>query len=206
MKSGSRVKPSKKPVPVYTNEKRAKVLAHLKANGGNLKKTARQFGIPHTTILRWRKAAADPSIPILPPTNPNPAELPKLAPLVVEAVGELAADYEQYARKLMAIDPRLLANYGISLREVGVNLGILAERILLLRGQPNNINQDIPAGGNVLDFSKLTYDQLAELQRWVRNVTGDRTVHYNPRPGEPGYKTGLEPQQLTAGNPAEELP
>src|SRR6266567_4314442 len=39
----------------HTEEQIAEALAVLTANGGNLRGTANQLGIPHTTLLQWQK-------------------------------------------------------------------------------------------------------------------------------------------------------
>jgi transposase-like protein len=38
----------------YSEDAKAKVFAALAANDGNVKRTAREFGIPSSTIRRWR--------------------------------------------------------------------------------------------------------------------------------------------------------
>lgn len=38
----------------YSDDAKAKVFAALAANDGNVKRTAREFGIPSSTIRRWR--------------------------------------------------------------------------------------------------------------------------------------------------------
>ncbi len=39
----------------YTDEERAAILANYRANGGNLKKTARESGVPAPTLRHWLK-------------------------------------------------------------------------------------------------------------------------------------------------------
>lgn len=40
---------------LYSEDAKAKVFAALAANDGNVKRTARDFGIPSSTIRRWRE-------------------------------------------------------------------------------------------------------------------------------------------------------
>ncbi len=40
--------------PVYTDKDKARAFALLETNGGNVKRTARDLGMPISTLRRWR--------------------------------------------------------------------------------------------------------------------------------------------------------
>ena len=43
----------------YTDTDKAQALAKLEMNGGNVKKTARELGMPHSTLILWRRHAVE---------------------------------------------------------------------------------------------------------------------------------------------------
>jgi hypothetical protein len=103
----------------YSDADKGLALAALDANGGNLKRTGRDLGIPRKTLERWARG----------PT----AE--RLANLRHQKKGELADRLEQIAHQLLdAITPHKIANATLS--EVMPALGIAIDKMVLLRGRP----------------------------------------------------------------------
>lgn len=114
------------PGRTYTDETRANVLATLQANGGNAVKTAKQLGIPRTTIRQWAgEANLGPGVAVMPRKVPTA--------LVEGKMAELANNLEAVAFKAVE-----LANEkadGASYKDLLVGTGIAVEKMLLLRGQ-----------------------------------------------------------------------
>jgi hypothetical protein len=100
----------------YSPEFRAVALAALAANAGNLKRTARQLGLPRKTLEGWASGR-----------TPTPEALCRQARLL------LADWYEQEARDcLAAITPEKIAAAGLP--ELMVCAGIAVDKMLLLGG------------------------------------------------------------------------
>jgi transposase-like protein len=118
-------KPKKKPPKRrrYTDNDRASALAALAANAGNLTHTARQLGIPKRTLSQWAAGSRHPEAT-------QAAEGKK---------GELADGLEEVAWKLANVIPEKLA--GASLKDTAVALGIVIDKMRLLREQPTAISK-----------------------------------------------------------------
>jgi len=101
---------------VYSDEERATALASLDGNGGNRQRTARQLGIPRKTLATWASG----------PIHPG------LADLRHQKKRELADALEQVAYRLLDAIPGKLE--GANLLELAITLGILVDKMLLLRG------------------------------------------------------------------------
>lgn len=102
----------------YTDEERASILAVLEVNGNNFDLTARQTKVPEQTIRRWTKEA----------------HLNKLVPPKKE---ELADRLEELAHSLVDAIPGKVTM--APLQQVATTLGIVTEKMLLLRGEPTSI-------------------------------------------------------------------
>jgi hypothetical protein len=100
----------------YSDEEWATALAALDGNGGNRQRTARQLGIPRKTLATWASGAVHPVV----------------ADLRHQKKRELADALEQVACRLLDAIPSKLE--GASLLELAISLGILVDKMLLLRG------------------------------------------------------------------------
>jgi hypothetical protein len=101
---------------VYSDEERATALAALDGNGGNRQRTARQLGIPRKTLATWASGAVHPAV----------------ADLRHQKKRELADGLEQVAYLLLDAIPGKLE--GANLQDLAISLGILVDKMLLLRG------------------------------------------------------------------------
>jgi hypothetical protein len=118
----------------YTDEDRSTALVVLAANGGNIERTARELGIPRTTLQRWDQGTAHPEAAAnAAPKKEALANL--LEGLVYDALGVLPGNLASAnARQLMTI------------------AAVAVDKMLLLRGLPTQINQH--------DLSALSDDDL----------------------------------------------
>lgn len=84
----------------YTDEERAAILANYRANGGNLKKTARESGVPVATLRHWTKDLE--GLNPLPPRVETPKPVPvieRTAVLVGPAEDRLAMACDRIAER-----------------------------------------------------------------------------------------------------------
>jgi hypothetical protein len=100
----------------YSDEQRAAVLAVLKSNGGNVSRTARETGVPASTIQTWRDNADT-----LPPHEVREQNRLSLADLIR---AELDAIFEIMPGKREDADYKTL----------GTVVGILTDKLALLDG------------------------------------------------------------------------
>jgi transposase-like protein len=102
----------------YNDEFRAEALAALAANGGNLKRTARQLGLPRKTLEGWASGRT-----LLPPAD-----------LRHQKKGRLAEALESVARELLVEASRPEKIAAASLLDLVVMSGIAVDKMLLLCG------------------------------------------------------------------------
>jgi len=107
----------------YSDSEKAAALVMLDFCGGNESEAARRLGIPRASLREW---VAQRGI------NPEVTETRQ------EKKADLADALEELAFNLVE---KLLA----SEKTGGVDLGIVVDKMLLLRGQPNSINQSVVA-------------------------------------------------------------
>jgi len=109
----------------HPDARREEVLALLKANGGNVKRTARESGIPSDTIRYW-KAKAGPVLGVKTPTQKE-ASLEELFEHIIRVAARLLPD------KLETAKPS----------EIGTVLGIVFDKLRLLQGEATTITEDV---------------------------------------------------------------
>jgi len=108
----------------HPDARREEVLALLKANGGNVKRTAREAGVPVQTVADWKKKA-----PVLgtESRSQNEATLEELFEHIIRVAAGLLPG------KLETAKPS----------ETGTVLGIVFDKLQLLRGAPTQITEDV---------------------------------------------------------------
>ena len=134
----------------FTEDERASAIATLTANRGNAKRTARNLGIPRTTLRQWvGRAKSSTAVPA------------KTSPAVVDAYkGRLARKFEEFADLALDEVPSRIPT--MSGRDLLFQAAIATDKVLLLRGQATNrteslkISLVVPGGlrsaaGNVLE-------------------------------------------------------
>jgi transposase-like protein len=126
----------------YSDEERAAALAALKANGGNIARTAAQVGVPEQTLRQWRD-------------NPDAAAPPQVREQKEEQLKDMI---ERVARESLEVmsEKSGEADY----KDLAVGVGILIDKKRLLDGQPTSI-----AETRRLDLSRLTPHELDEFER-----------------------------------------
>jgi transposase-like protein len=101
----------------YSDDERAACLAALAANGGNVERTAREVGVPKTTLQQWATGARHPEA-----TQMSETKKPELADL-----------FEDLARKALGVSRRGIRS--LKADKAAVVAGIATDKMRLLRGQ-----------------------------------------------------------------------
>jgi transposase-like protein len=102
----------------YSDEDKATALTALDANGGNVKRTANQLGIPHKTLDDWAKGR-----------NQNRA----VADLRTRKRGSLADKFESLAHLIVDAMPSKIEKATLS--QCAVSSGIATDKAIRLRGE-----------------------------------------------------------------------
>ncbi len=105
----------------YSDEEKAQALAALDANGGNVKRTAGQLGIPVSTLREWARGRG---------------VVNGVTKIRHQKKGELADELETIAWRVLDALPEKLAE--ADARALATLLGIVIDKVQLLRGQPTD--------------------------------------------------------------------
>lgn len=108
----------------YSDSERATALAALDANGGNVAATARTLQIPRSTLQEWANGRV----------NSEVTELRQ------EKKRDLAERLEDIAHELVDALPDKIGR--ANLQQTATTLGIVIDKMQLLKGEPTNIQQD----------------------------------------------------------------
>lgn len=147
----------------YSDDDRANALAAVAANGGNVELTAAQLGIPESTLRSWVKGDRHP----------------EAAHLCDEKKGPLADHLEAIAWRLADVLPDKLPAAG--LQQVATSLGIVIDKMQLLREKPTGIHRTEGGDDDLRDLTD------AELDRRLRAAVGRVEA---PPPGGGGPDPG----------------
>jgi len=110
---------------VYTNEEKGLALVALDANAGNVARTARQIKIPRVTLLDWSQ---------------NRSVSGEVSDIRHLKKKEFSDKLEELAHQLIDVLPAKLA--AANLKQLSISLGIIIDKMLLLRNQLTSINKD----------------------------------------------------------------
>ena len=113
----------------YSDEERAQALTALRANGGNAGKTARQLGIPPTTLCQWKRGERHP----------------EAAQLSNGKTRDMAAALEAVAWQILEALPEKVP--AAPLAQAATAMGIAIDKARLLRELPTEITEDKAATG-----------------------------------------------------------
>lgn len=109
----------------HSDAQKAEALAALAANAGNVARTARQTGIPATTLTKWSKGQN---------INGDVTEKGE------EKRQGLADRLEALAHQIVDALPEKFD--AASAQQLATTLGITVDKMQILRGKPSQINQD----------------------------------------------------------------
>lgn len=150
----------------YSDAFRAAALAALDANGGNVKRTARELGIPYRTLAEWVAGR-------------NPVSAEDRAQKRVELADAVEHACDALTHGIVAAVKAGKA----SVQEMAVALGISVEKLLLLRNQPTSIHRDEKAA--TIDLSRLSVADLEALLAIQRKAEGRPPELHSGDPDNP---------------------
>lgn len=135
----------------YSDREKAEALALVDANGGNVNETARMLGIPGSTVAKWVDGKRPVNIDVV-----NMAKGKRL-PLAdaLEDMVYVALDYL----------PKALGR--ANAQQIAISIGILTEKMLLLRGQATVITENL-----LSDEAKAERVAILLEQARQRQLTG----------------------------------
>ena len=131
----------------FTDEDKARILTVLAANGGNVKRTARECDVLPATIRRWREQDAHGQGP--------PAEK------IAAAVDSFAADAERLRNTALEKLEALVNSGAVSARELITTIGVLDDKLRLAKGLPNSKvehKHSLPTGEELATFQAAALD------------------------------------------------
>jgi hypothetical protein len=143
----------------YTEEDKSAALEHLRSSGRTIKSAARELGIPRGTLTDW---AGGKKIG------------PKLAQQFGSVKDTLSARLEQIAYQIVDAMPAKIED--ASLRDLGITLASVIDRMRLLREEPTAITESINRR-EMLDrliqrtmqqFPGMTREEVIEIIRDVK--------------------------------------
>lgn len=148
----------------YNSKQRAEALVVLEANGGNLRKTARELHIGGATIAAWRnenragKSASEAS------------EAPKVSSLALETAEIIPAMRGVFIEDLISLRDRVLAHLYENLselkaREAAITLGILIDKVELLEGNATSRTALVNGGSIDEAIERLTLELNQRAER-----------------------------------------
>lgn len=138
----------------WTDDERYSVLAAVDANGGDVAKTARETGVPDSTIRCWRLGH----------------RCPEALQLRDEKKGNLANACEELAWLFASEIPRKVDK--APLNHLTAGLGIMVEKTRLLRGEPTTYGRTDNTNRTVsVNLERLPPDERANFLRLLAMVT-----------------------------------
>lgn len=157
----------------YTDEDRARVRLHLELSQGNVKRTARETGIPITTVREWKRAWEEKGVP------------EPVAEAAERQAGEFA-ERAEHARDIALEKWIEQVNAGtVSARDLMVGIGILTDKLNLAKGLATNRTEqvkklELPKAEELADFA-----QAALAAARTRAIEIDEADIRELPPGEP---------------------
>lgn len=142
----------------YNDEDRLAALAALRANAGNLKKTAREVGVPRKTLAEWAAAvSATGGEASATPPPPLKTTAQRVAERLPDAESDLAARFERIARKALGVARKKVGE--LNAKDAVIAAATAVDKMRLLRGESTSNHT------HRLDLSRLTDEQLENLDR-----------------------------------------
>jgi transposase-like protein len=139
---------------VYSDEDRALVYVMLDSNQGNVKRTARETGVPIATVRLWKQKREK--------EGGLPANVQAALPTATEEFKAGVERVRDKARRALEMrldglirDPSQLSR--INPKDLATTTGILTDKVRLLEGKPTSHTDHTGSGGN------LPIEQVREL-------------------------------------------
>jgi len=113
---------------IYSDQEKAAYLLALKANGGNLKRTSRETGVPLATLFHWRQGDG---------VNSDVSDIAN------QKAESLAEKFERVANLLVDRLAGFIDHERTTLSMVATAAGIAVDKARLLRNEPTLISSSV---------------------------------------------------------------
>lgn len=117
----------------YTDRDRATVFAYLAANGGNVKRTARECGLPPSVVRDWKQKWEKGGVP---------TEVEEALPSIQE---EIVDEFTRVRNKALTELERQLDEGTIKGQPLIAAIGMLTDKIRLFRGESTSRSETVAA-------------------------------------------------------------
>ena len=157
---------------VYTDADKASAKTVYEANGGNMKRTSRDVGIPIMTLKGWIRKWEKEGLPAS----------------VAEA---LPAAREEFVGNATRIRDKALARYEqkvdadeVNAKDLLVGIGVLTDKALLVQGKPTSRTENSSAGALPVDqirelfagFAKGVVEAAIQRDAAISSATGEEPI------------------------------
>lgn len=134
----------------YTDDDKARVIALLAANEGNVKRTSRELNIPEQTVRDWK----------------TEAERGQLSPTVAAAVPAALDDqidtFERIRDKaLVALEGEIDAG-NVKGRDLITAAGVLTDKLRIMQGQATSRTEHVSTGPSPEEFGRQLVEYLGD--------------------------------------------
>jgi transposase-like protein len=122
----------------YDADDKARVLVALKANGGNVKRTARETGVPEQTVRNWKKEG-----------NSVSASVALAVPL---AEDEFVKEASLIRSKALKLIEQKIEDGDAKVGELNAVVGTLTDKIRLINGEATSRTESVHHGPSPEEF------------------------------------------------------
>lgn len=165
----------------YTDKDKGRVYAELQVNGGNVRRTSNNLGIPRSTVIAWRNDWEKNGVPI------------SVQEAVKPAVENFVSDATRVRDKLLVRLEELVDDGKITAREIVPALGMLTDKLRAYEGLDTKVVKhqlELPEPDQMRElFAGVFEGVVGAAQRRVAelDVVDIEPAHYKElEPGDGG--------------------
>lgn len=168
---------------------RIEVLAKLRANDGNCQKTSKETGVPRRTIGFWEQQNRKAAETVRKKQVQDGTLAEKQQRVIAEGVETVYTLVVENLESLAAelVDEMRIAKNGAPFSALGINFGIVFDKVQVMKGKPTSINQTIASMTEEERAKRAA--ELIDRGRQRRVNAGGQTMMLVP-PAENGSKNG----------------
>jgi transposase-like protein len=145
------------PPRVYSDKEKARVYTVLTYNDGNVKRTARETGVPVATVRGWRDQWAKYGGP----------QAVLLEAVTDEVVGDFVEDAERIRDKALSVLEQKIEAGEITAKDLITTINTLTDKVRLIQGQATSRTEQLTSGPDPREFGAALVQYLeraAEMQ------------------------------------------
>lgn len=137
----------------YSAEDKARVLAVLLANGGNVKRTARETSVAEQTVRDWKRHAGEGAL------------APQVSAALPAMVGELTDNISRVRDKALLELERQIDGGEVKGQALVTAIGVLTDKDRLIRGEATSRSETVNNGPTPQEFAAQFQGYLDEMAR-----------------------------------------